>query len=122
MHESILFVGTRHLLYCLPPVYFVIDIWQYHCFSPSPLVLPFNVQFWYWYIAQYRVKVKRVGPGYKGMSLVRGQRQRSPCFSARYMEDSWPLHDIAIIATIVWCMAYTREVRWGVVCCALVVQ
>jgi len=30
----------------------------------------------------------------------------------------WPLHDI-VIANIVWCMAYKREVVGGVVYCAI---
>ena len=34
---------------------------------------------------------------------------------------SWPLHDI-VITNIVRCMAYTREVRGGVVYCSIVVQ
>ena len=33
----------------------------------------------------------------------------------------WPLHDIAI-ANVVWCMAYTTGVRWGVVYCPIAVQ
>jgi len=34
---------------------------------------------------------------------------------------SWPLHDI-VIANIVWCMAYTREVGGGVLYCPIAVQ
>jgi len=33
----------------------------------------------------------------------------------------WPLQDI-VIAKIVWCIAYTREVGRGVLYCSIIVQ